>query len=250
MRTLLFLASMLTLVSQSQVLADEAADVAPGHVVGSVYGKAVTAGEIGLKKPIDVGVQFDARDKERWEQMTRVAKAFATPVIERFIKEQKIAATDREVVAFKAAWRKRRLQQTQKDQERLTTIAKQLGEKSMSEQERAKLEKQKATVERILAHSLKAGSDDVPDDFARTVIVNWKLERELHREFGGRVIFQQAGVEALDGRRALYEKAEKNGELTFDDQGVRRMLYYYYTDMKHSAVPADSLERPWFFAAE
>ena len=251
MRIYFVLASVVALViGRAQAVGAPAAEVAPGSVVGSVYGKAVTAGEIGLKTPIDVGVQFDARDKDRWEQMGRIAKAFAQPVIERFIKEQKIVATEKEIASFKANWRKRHLERLQKDQERLATIKKELGETGITEQERAKLEKQRATVERILAHSLRADADNVADEFARTIIVNWKVERELHRKFGGRVIFQQAGIEALDGRRSLYEKAEKDGALKLDDPGVRRMLYYYYTDMKHSEIPADGLERPWFFAAE
>ena len=251
MRIYFVLASVVALViGRAQAVGAPAAEVAPGSVAGSVYGKAVTAGEIGLKTPIDVGVQFDARDKDRWEQMGRIAKAFAQPVIERFIKEQKIVATEKEIASFQANWRKRHLERLQKDQERLATIKKELGETGITEQERAKLEKQRATVERILAHSLRADADNVADEFARTIIVNWKVERELHRKFGGRVIFQQAGIEALDGRRSLYEKAEKDGALKLDDPGVRRMLYYYYTDMKHSEIPADGLERPWFFAAE
>jgi hypothetical protein len=61
------------------------------------------------------------------------------------------------------------------------------------------------------------------------------------------VIFQQAGPEALDARRRLFEEAEMNGDLAFDHVGVRHMFYYYYTHMKHTEIDEEALERPWFF---
>ena len=85
----------------------------------------------------------------------------------------------------------------------------------------------------------------MPEAIARTFIVAWKIERELHRAYGGRVIFQQFGPEALDARRLLYETAEKNGDLKFDDPGVRH-LFYYYANMRHVVVDAKALEKPWF----
>ena len=86
---------------------------------------------------------------------------------------------------------------------------------------------------------------DMPEEVARALIVTWKTERELHRVYGGRVIFQQAGPEALDARRRLFEQAEKEGDIEFADAGVRH-LFYYYANMEHTVIDEKALERPWF----
>jgi hypothetical protein len=91
-------------------------------------------------------------------------------------------------------------------------------------------------------------TSDQIDGLARTFILNWKTERELHRKYGGRIIFQQFGLEALDARRRLFEEAEKTADLKFDDPGVRH-LFYYYANMRHSVTgDAKALETPWFLA--
>ena len=76
--------------------------------------------------------------------------------------------------------------------------------------------------------------------------MSWKIERELYRTYGGRVVFQQARLEALVARRFLFEQAVKEGHLTFEDAGVRH-LFYYYSHMGHRDVDAKLLEKPWFF---
>jgi hypothetical protein len=43
----------------------------------------------------------------------------------------------------------------------------------------------------------------------------------------------------------LFEQAEKEGELKFNDAGVRH-LFYYYANMRHTVVDKKALERPWF----
>jgi hypothetical protein len=180
------------------------AEMPPGRAVGSVYGKTVTAADIGLNAPLDPAVQFDARDTARWELMRRITRTFGAPVVERFVKQEKIEATPDEIMKFKSSFRKRN---------------------------EAELTKQLT---------------DIPEEVARMFIVAWKTERELHRVYGGRVIFQQAGPEAIDARRRLFEHAEKKGEIKFADAGVRQLFYYYSANMEHTFIDEKALERPWF----
>ena len=178
------------------------------ETVGSVYGKAVTAADIDLSAPIDPTIQFDGRDSAQWQLMRRIMTTFGQPIVERFIREKKIRATRDEITKFKNNFRKR--------------------------------------TERNVASADESSAADLPDEMARMFIVTWKTERELHRVYGGRVIFQQAGPEALDARRRLFEDAEKKGDITFADAGVRH-LFYYYANMSHTFIDEKALERPWFF---
>jgi hypothetical protein len=176
--------------------------LALGQNVGSVYGKAITAADIGLSAPVDPAIQFDSGDTARWELMRRITRTFGGPIVERFVKEKKIEATRDEITQFKRSFE-------------------------------ARLPEREAT------------PADALEDVARMLIVTWKTERELHRAYGGRVIFQQFGPEALDARRRLFEQAEKEGDLKFTDPGVRH-LFYYYANMNHTVIDEQALERPWF----
>jgi hypothetical protein len=102
-----------------------------------------------------------------------------------------------------------------------------------------------AEKELVAGRKIDADAGEIAGVIAREFILAWKVERELQSVYGGRVIFQQFGTEALDARRKLFEEAERNGEITFNDAGVRHMFYYYF-NMAHVVVESDLLEKPWW----
>ena len=262
-------AVLLTCVAQ--VGATEPPAVAPELVVGSVYGKPITAADIGLTTQIAPGVEFDSRDRGKWALMGRISTTFGGPVLNRFVEERKIEATDEEIALFKERTREMRKQLFRKWEKELEEAEQALAAADLPDEERARVRKmnddlreslatsqkeqeaEEAEVERQLAalpaeerQEFDRKLEAMRTNMARGFILSWKIERELHRVHGGRVIFQQAGPEALDGRRRLYEAAEKAGDLTFTDPGVRHMFYYYST-IKHLDAGKEALENPWFF---
>ena len=214
------------------------------RIVGSVYGKAVTAADVKLTKTIDPAVKFDARDQAQWELMGRIQIALGKPIVERFVKDQKIAATPQEIELFHKNSRAARQQQLRELEDRLAKLKSELATPNLAADKQAELRKEQQTVERSLAVRAEM-KGDTPDAIAEKMIATWKTERELHRKYGGQVIFQQFGPEALDARRLLFEEAEKSGDLKFNDPGVRHM-FYYYANMKHTAIDGKALEEPWF----
>lgn len=231
--------------SLARLRADEPSSDAPSRTVGSVYGKAITASEIDLTAAIDPAVQFDARDTAEWALMGRIMTTFGGPVVERFVKQQKLEATSDEIAKFMSNFRKSTERNLRQREERLAELNQELAAPDLANERKAKLEEERATCETAVASLRERRTAQPPEEFARRFIVAWKTERELHRMFGGRVIFQQAGAEALDARRRLFEQAEKNGDLRFGDAGVRH-LFYYYANMRHIVVDEKTLERPWF----
>ena len=225
--------------------ADEPPQAPDNRAVGTVYGKTVTAADIGLTAPIDVAVKFDSRDTAQWELMGRITTTFGRPVVDRFVKRQKIEATADEIEKFHATSRKMKQRNLEQWQAKRVQLKKDLAASDLAEADKAKLEKELAMYERFIAAQSKEPAGNVLDNLARRFIVAWKTERELHWAYGGRVIFQQAGLEALDARRRLFEEAEKNGDLKFEDPGVRHM-FYYYSHMRHSFIDEKALDRPWF----
>jgi len=236
---------VLLALSMSTCLAPLSAQAPPtiqqSQIVGSVYGKTITAADIGLTDPIDPTIEFDARDTDRWKLMGRIAQAFGKTISDRFIQEKNIVATEEEIAEYRKMWRVRRQNQLDKTEKKLEKVKTRLASANLSSEARTKLEKEHSMLEFLLPRLRDAAISDVPEELARQQIVSRKFERELHRTYGGKVIFQQAGPEALDARRLLYEEAEKNGDLKFDDAGVRHM-FYYYSKMDHVAVDENVLE--------
>ncbi len=229
-------------------IATLAAAPATRRAVGQVLGTTIYARDIGITEPVPPDIQFDARDDKRWKQMDEVSRAFGGPIIERFKKENDVRATAEERRKFGAFMHASQLKRLPKIQKQIDELQEKLASKTIADEKRAELEKDLAIRKRDLNHTREKIKDG-PDDWARGsdhFIEPWKFQRNLQRKYGGRIIFQQFGPEALDGMRRLFEDAEKAGDLRIDDPGVRHLFYYYY-NMPHTDAGDDSaLENPWF----
>jgi len=86
-------------------------------------------------------------------------------------------------------------------------------------------------------------------------IRQWKLNRALYHEYGGRIIYQQGGPEPLDAYRAFLEDREKEGAFRILDKYLESEFWRYYTtDSIHAFYPAGSqeemqaFESPWWLS--
>ena len=72
----------------------------------------------------------------------------------------------------------------------------------------------------------------------------WKLNQALYREFGGRVVFQQAGWEPIDAYRKLLEQYEANKAFVVHDTAKRAAVYSYFA---HRFIYADEAKARYYF---
>ena len=91
------------------------------------------------------------------------------------------------------------------------------------------------------------------EQVATAFIQQWKLNRDLYRQYGGRIIYQQGGPEPLDAWRQFLEDQEKQGSFRILDKSLESEFWRYYTtDSIHSFYPAGSQEEaqafeiPWW----
>ena len=110
-----------------------------------------------------------------------------------------------------------------------------------------------------LAASLDEPPGDAAEDRGARVLIasafirQWKINRALYRQYGGRIIFQQGGPELLDAYRAFLEEQQEKGDFRIADKTLEAGFWKYYrTDSLHSFYPAGSrqeaqaFETPWW----
>jgi len=59
-------------------------------------------------------------------------------------------------------------------------------------------------------------------------VKQWKVNQSLFREFGGRIIFQQAGWEPIDAYRKLLEQYETRKAFVVHDPAMHEAVYSYF----------------------
>jgi len=75
-------------------------------------------------------------------------------------------------------------------------------------------------------------------------VKQWKVNQALFHEFGGRIIFQQAGWEPIDAYRALLDQYKAEKRFVIHDPSLQDAVYRYF---RHSFVYADEKKAKFYF---
>ena len=67
-------------------------------------------------------------------------------------------------------------------------------------------------------------------EMGRSMIRQWKVNRALYENYGGRLIYQQLGPEPLDAYRFFLEEKEKAGDFEIQDADLEAAFWRYFTD--------------------
>jgi hypothetical protein len=67
-------------------------------------------------------------------------------------------------------------------------------------------------------------------DMGRAIIRQWKINKALYEQYGGRIIYQQLGPEPLDAYRQFLEQRQAEGAFTIHDQALADRFWRYFTD--------------------
>ena len=86
---------------------------------------------------------------------------------------------------------------------------------------------------------------------AEAFIKQWKVNRALYQQYGGRIIFQQGGPEPLDAYRDFLEERQAAGDFTIADESMAATFWRYYRDdSMHSFFEPGSAEEGKAFGVE
>jgi hypothetical protein len=204
---------MLVLLLTSPLCA-QSEDAVKREQIGEVLGKPVYRDEIRTGK-----------GRREQDELHRLLSA---PVMEKYCETHKAnieptqAELDTATKVFDRRHSERIRDKVPKLREELRAIENQLAADGLTEQQRTKLEVKKLSVETRLQPPGR--------DFAEFVLGNWKLQRHLYDKYGGgRVLWQQAGLEAFDAMHEWLKSHEKKGDFRITDPKLRAEFYEYWT---------------------
>lgn len=176
------------------------------------------------------------------------------PLRDDFCKDHNCKATAKEIDEFTRAMRNGMEEEVAEWRKDLREITAKLKSSSLTQSERSKVLVEKRVTEKCLANASSDGKEGSAEDreaersVHRVVVEEWKFNRALHRKYGGRIIFQQAGIEPLDAYRQFLEEHEKKGSFEIFDPALRKEFWKYYTTMPHTYLdPGDAnFDTPWW----
>ena len=200
------------------------AEETPREQIGAVLGQPVYRDQLSAK--------------EGGALSNELHNLFSHPVMQQYRAAHRNALqpTEREVSTATAhfdGWHNERLKaQDHPLTDRRAEIEQALAQPGLTAEEKQRLEDERQAIDLQLKPPGRR--------FAGWMVANWKLQRHLYQEYGGgRVLWQQAGLEAFDAMHAWLKQREKRGDFSISDPLLRAQFYAYWTEVNHGPSLSD-----------
>jgi len=218
-----------------------------------IYGKpdAPLAAEV-------LGVEIHTDDPDEMQYV------ILQKLTDRYAADQGIEVQPEEIAAYMVRLEQDIEQDRKEAEAQREEIVRKLRAQDLPEDERTPLAAQLATLNEFLAASDGAASETLGNPkeekaarewIASSFIRQWKINRALYEQYGGRIVFQQGGPEPLDAYRKFLEEQEKQGAFVILKEEFEPEFWkYYVTDSMHSFYQAGSEEEarafqdPWWLS--
>lgn len=185
-------------------------------------------------------------------------------LLEQFAKDNQIEPTEAELDAFALKLEETEKQFQTRQEDRKKKLVAELSATNLSESDRKEKESQLKSTERAL-NAIRQGQGEAQGreeqvraarrQIGKQFVKRWKINKALYAKYGGRVIFQQAGMEPLDAYRDFLKEQEKKGAFQILNKQYEADFWRYFTDdTMHRFVPQDKaaafIETPWWLMKE
>lgn len=184
------------------------------------------------------------------------------PLLQDYAKSRGIEATDEQIDQFIARSDRGSAEMLEQFEARLVEMRTELEKPDLGADERAALEADVSRTEenvegirRQMAEGLTDAEEAERRQMAARFVELFEVKRSLYEEYGGRVIFQQAGPEPLDAYRQFLESREAAGDFEILDESYEAPFWRYFRDdSMHRFFPEDEADRvmstPWWLMEE
>ena len=183
-------------------------------------------------------------------------------LLDRYAEDHDIEVKQAEIDTYVESLHREAERDRKRHEDRMQELARILKSTSLTDPERKSLSSELDAVNEFLndIDEMTKNTGMNPDEVrqaraqvAAAFIRQWKINRSLYKQYGGRVIFQQGGPEPLDAYRMFLQEQKKKGAFTILDKTFEEKFWeYYLTDAKHSFYPKGSreekqvFETPWW----
>jgi hypothetical protein len=205
-----------------------------------------------------LGKKIVAREKDKLNGLIFGA------LFQQFAMENKIVPTEEELDAFVLKTEEKEKQSQIKMEADRKKLIEELKSSSLSDREREQKASHLKTIESILkrAGEMKKKTKGMEEQMrpmkrqmAQQFVTSWKINKAFYEKYGGRVIFQQAGVEPLDAYRDFLREQEKQGAFQILDKQYEAGFWRYFTnDAMHTFYSKDDgakfINTPWWMMEE
>ena len=174
-------------------------------------------------------------------------------LFDRYEADNGISATDREIDAFIARLDRTKQRDIAQRKAKLAAMDARLRAGDLDTAERDSLQAERTRLAEFISDLENTGGElsaeealqvaEMRRSFARQMITQWKLNRALHEQYGGRIIAQQLGPEPLDAYRDFLEEQQSDGAFEiYRDEMEQEFWRYFSDDSMHSFLDPASEE--------
>jgi hypothetical protein len=186
-------------------------------------------------------------------------------LLEQFSQENKVEPSEEELGIFVQRMKEMKARREVDNEKMIGKLKKELGSAQLTERERKNKEELLQVLEkseelnRELSGRNKGLSEEqhraIDRSVAHHTVKAWKISKALYAKYGGRVIFQQAGLEPVDAYRDFLKEQERRGAFRILDKSFEQSFWrYFVNDAMHTFVPnedaARSINTPWWLMEE
>lgn len=252
---LLFTFLVLLLTNAFSLPAADKTDLKP---VADILGRPVFEADLlPAKEDSEQKMKLPPAEYQAWRERTRaetLRNLVWSAVFADYAGKRKIEPTQAEIDSQIRSMDKFRREDTvRREKEREALIA-ELRSPNLSAKRRKQAQEHLDTLNSLREHNTSREQDlkesgrqkqkKAEQGVAKVWVQQWKLNQALYREFGGRIIFQQAGWEPIDSYRALLDRYRKEKRFVVYDAKFQEAVYRYF---KHNFVYADEKKARFYF---
>lgn len=173
-----------------------------------------------------VDLQIDTNDQSALRDYRAISGPIMRPLVARYVRKRRLEATPQEIKEFRDR----------------TRVVKPIDASTFDVETRKRIE----DMERRLKNPTPE-EEQAMDLVAKGMVENWKFNRALYKQYGGKVILQQAGPEPLEAYQQWLREEEKAGSFRLLDPKWRDAFWEYYQPKYHTySKEPDPFGAPWW----
>jgi hypothetical protein len=227
-----------------------ASNLPDNTILAEVLGQKVYLRDIEPASDVKKKYQESKTDEQfnLWLKQTRTSNLsrYFKPLLDEYVKEKGLTVTEQEINEFKEKMISFMTSENKKMKARRDSLAKELGAENIGDSKKTELEKKLNLYNRLiegspepnlLYYNTDSNTAKLVNDATKSLILNWKTNKELYKQYKGRVVqgfFQQAGPNPLDAFRIFFEEQQSKGNFKFYNKDTEDLFWDYYRNVKHN----------------